>query len=266
MASFSASQVVLDERGTPLVKRSATTVLLQFCSYAMRPPTERPEQHDEFYNLWMDLDRRGFPVPQVIRGALAPATAYAITARVIGDGADPVRVRIGWWQAAETIGTASAFRARATRYLADLVSTDMGAFLSWKAPDPQVFADLAPLEGIADPVGSWLWERFTKPPHAWSADTKAMEDNPPSSVPQRLLDLPTPTEDDRDTIARTRAEVREMLARQEYEEATSAMSALAIVKPFSPELVEDLAACLDGHDVVMGDMLRRRADSYRRLI
>lgn len=266
MASPSATRTVLDDQSVPLVKRSATTVLLQLRSYVLRPPNERSESHDEFYILWMDLDRRGFPVPAVLRGALAPATAHAITARVIGDGADPVSQRIGWWQAAETIGTADAFRGRATRYLADLVDNDMGAFLSWTAPDPQSFVDLEPAEAVTDATGQWLWERFTMPPAEWSETTRALEADPPEGISERLLAQSGPGEPDDSTIAESRARVRELMAAGEYDAAMSEMSGLVIVRPFDARLLDDLASATDAHDVVLADKLRRRAASYTRLL
>ena len=226
-----AARTLLGERHAPLVRRSTSTVLLQFRAYVLRPPDERAPQHDEFYVLWMDLDRRGIPVPAVIRAILAPATARAMTARVFGAGADPVPERIGWWEGAELIGSAIGFRARATRRLVDLVDEDMGAFLGWLAPEPTRLAALTPAAEPTDPDGQRVWDRH----------------------------LPA----DPGSIVAEHARARELLADGQAAEATDLLEALTVLRPFDPDLVDDLAAAVARRDTDRAVLLRRRAASLR---
>ncbi len=226
-----AARALLDERHVPLVRRSPSTVLLQFRYYVLRPPDERSAEHDEFYILWMDLDRRRIPVPAVIRAVLAPATARAMTARVFGSGADPVPARIGWWEGAELIGSAIGFRARATRRLVDLVDEDMGAFLDWRAPEPSELAALVPAREPTDPEGQRVWDRY---------------------VPA-----------DPGTIVAEHARARDLLADGQTTEATDLLEALTVLRPFDPDPVADLAEAVAGHDTDRAVLLRRRAASLR---
>ncbi|SDB97238.1 hypothetical protein GA0111570_11279 [Raineyella antarctica] len=263
--TYDVARLALDERHTQLVKKSVGPVLLQFRAYATLPPGDRMVDHDEFYMMWMDLDRRGVPVPAVIRGALALATATAMTARVFGGGADPVPERIGWWQAAELLGSPREFLVRATARLAWLVDEDMGAFLRWDAPDPHELVDTEPAPDPVDPLGRWIFDRFTlSDPASWAPSSRALEDDPPSGVSRRLLALrvggsgPEPT-----TVADEHVRARAMLAAGEREEAASVLTALSIVRPFDAALLLDLAEVVS--DPERAAQLRRRAASLHVL-
>lgn len=263
--SYDVTRLALDERHTQLVKKSVGPVLLQFRAYATLPPADRMVDHDEFYIMWMDLDRRGVPVPSVIRGALAQATARAMTARVFGGGADPVPERIGWWKAAELVGSPEDFMARATARLAWLVDEDMGAFLRWDAPDPQDLAALEPAPDPVDPVGRWIFDRFTvTDPSRWSPSSRDLEADPPEDVSCRLLGRrvvepePEPT-----TVRDEHARARDLLAAGDREEAASLLAALSIVEPFDAGILLDLAEAVA--DPTHAAQLRRRASSFHVL-
>lgn len=263
--TYDVARLVLDERQVQLVKKSVGPVLLQFRAYATLPPGDRMVDHDEFYMMWMDLDRRGVPVPAVIRGELALATATAMTARVFGGGADPVPSRIGWWQAAELLGSAEAFLVRAAARLAWLVDEDMGAFLRWDAPDPRQLADSEPAREPLDPLGRWIFDRFTvTDPRGWAPSSRELEEDPPPDVSRRLLRLrdveasPEPT-----TVADEHRRARELAATGMLTEAASVLAALTIVRPFDAQLLRDLADTVADQD--RAARLRRRAASYAAL-
>lgn len=260
--TYDVARLVLDERRVQLVKKSVGPVLLQFRAYATLPPGDRMVDHDEFYMMWMDLDRRGVPVPAVIRGALARATATAMTARVFGGGADPVPSRIGWWQAAELLGSPRAFLDRATTRLARLVDEDMGAFLRWDAPDPQRLVDTEPATDPVDPVGRWIFDRFTlTDPSRWVASSRDLEGDPPEDVSRRLLARRVVEAEAEPTTARQEHErARALLAAGERVEATSVLSALSILDPFDADVLRDLADATGDREEAA--RLRRRADSY----
>lgn len=260
--TYDVARLALDERHTQLVKKSVGPVLLQFRAYAMLPPGDRMVDHDEFYMMWMDLDRRGVPVPEVIRGVLAEATARAMTARVFGGGADPVPTRIGWWRAAELIGSPEDFLGKATARLAWLVDEDMGAFLRWDAPDPHELARTQPATDPGDPVGRWIFDRFTvTDPTLWAPTSRGLEARPPEDVSRRLLSLrvvepaPEPT-----TVRDEHVRARALLDTGDREEAASLLSALSIVQPFDAGIVRDLADAVS--DPEAAAHLRRRAASY----
>ncbi len=260
--TYDVARLVLDERHTQLVRRSVGPVLLQFRAYAILPPGDRMVDHDEFYMMWMDLDRRSVPVPAVIRGVLASTTARAMTARVFGAGADPVPERIGWWRAAELIGSPQGFLARATTRLAGLVDEDMGAFLRWDSPDPQELVDTAPAEEPVDAVGRWIFDRFTiTDPRHWAPSSRELEATPDPGVRRRLLDLrEVAAADEPTTVADAHARARTLLAGGDTEEAASVLSALSIIRPFDADLLVDLAEAVPDPDSAA--RLRRRAASY----
>lgn len=260
--TYDVARLALDERHIQLVKKSVGPVLLQFRAYATLPPADRMVDHDEFYIMWMDLDRRGVPVSAVIRGALAAATARAMTARVFGGGADPVPERIGWWQAAERIGSPQEFLAKATARLAWLVDEDMGAFLRWDAPDPGELAASAPAPDVVDPLGRWIFDRFTiTDPSLWAASSRQLETDPPEDVSRRLLARrvvepgPEPT-----TVRDEYEHARVLLAAGERAEAASLLSTLSIVRPFDAEILTALAEAVA--DPERAAQLRRRSASY----
>ena len=260
--TYDVARLALDERHTQLVRKSVGQVLLQFRAYATLPPADRMVDHDEFYMMWMDLDRRGVPVPAVIRGALASATASAMTARVFGGGADPVPERIGWWQAAALIGSPLDFLAKATARLAWLVDEDMGAFLRWDAPDPQELADTEQAPDPVDPLGRWIFDRFTlTDPARWAPTSRALEAEPPGNVSQRLLRqrLVEPAAEPT-TVRVEHAAARALIAAGRNEEAASVLCVLSIVRPFDAGIVADLAEAVT--DPERAGQLRRRAASY----
>ena len=263
--TYDVARLALDERHTQLVRKSVGTVLLQFRAYATLPPADRLADHDEFYMMWMDLDRRGVPVPAVIRGALASATARAMTARFYGGGAGQVGSRIGWSRAAELIGSPQDFLAKATARLARLVDEDMGAFLRWDAPDPQELADTEPAPDPIDPLGRWIFDRFTLTnPARWASTSRTLEAEPPRGVGQRLLRqrLVEPAADPA-TVREEHAATRALIAAGRTEEAASVLSVLSIVRPFDADIVADLAEAVT--DPQRAGQLRRRAAGYAAL-
>ncbi len=260
--TYDVVRLAVDERHTQLVKKSVGPVLLQFRAYAMMPPEERPVGHDQFYMMWMDLDRRSVPVPAVIRAALAPATAHAMTARVFGHGVDPVAGRTGWWRAAELIGSQDGFEARVAARLAWLVDEDMGAFLRWDAPDPEQLAAWPPVVAPVDAVGRWVFDRFTlTDPQAWAPTSRKLEATPDPEVRRRLLDLRTDSGAAQPpTLAAELTRARSLTAAGEWTEAASLLAALITAAPFDPDLLRALADAVSdpGHAA----LLRRRAASY----
>ncbi|QGF23319.1 hypothetical protein [Raineyella fluvialis] len=261
--TYDVVRLTVDERHTQLVKKSVGPVLLQFRAYAMMPPEERPVGHDQFYMMWMDLDRRSVPVPAVIRAALAPATAHAMTARVFGHGADQVPGRLGWWRAADLIGSQKAFEARVTARLAWLVDEDMGAFLRWDAPDPEELARLEPAVDPIDAVGRWVFDRFTLTDQAsWAPTSRDLEAAPDPSIRRRLIDLRTdPGAAEPPTLLEELSRARHLIAAGQRVEAASLLSALITVRPFDPEILTELAHAVD--DPEHAALLTRRAASYR---
>lgn len=261
--TYDVVRLAVDERHTQLVKKSVGPVLLAFRAYAMMPPEERPVGHDQFYMMWMDLDRRSVPVTAVIRAALAPATARAMTARVFGHGVDPVAGRMGWWHAADLIGSPEGFEARVAARLAWLVDEDMGAFLRWDAPDPAELAALPPAVAPIDEVGRWVFDRFTlTDPASWAPTSRALEAAPDPEIRRRLLDLRTDlTGPEPATLGEELVRARALAAAGERVEAASLLSALITVRPFDPDILDNLAAAVADPDLTA--LLTRRAASYR---
>lgn len=261
--TYDVVRLAVDEQHTQLVKKSVGPVLLQLRAYAMMPPEERPVGHDQFYMMWMDLDRRSVPVPAVIRAALAPATAHAMTARVFGDGVDPVAGRLGWWRAADLIGSQQGFEARVAARLAWLVDEDMGAFLRWDQPDPEQLAALPPAVAPIDAVGRWVFDRFTlTDPDTWARTSRELEATPDPAVRRRLLALRTDLGGAAPpTLAAEAARARALVAAGRRTEAASLLAALVTVAPFDPELLTALAEAVTDPDHAA--LLRRRAASYR---
>ncbi|WOP19604.1 hypothetical protein [Raineyella sp. LH-20] len=261
--TYDVVRLAVDERHTQLVKKSVGPVLLQFRAYAMMPPEERPDWHDQFYMTWMDLDRRGVPVIEVIRAALAPATARAMTARVFGHGADPVPGRLDWWRAADLIGSPQGFEARVAARLAWLADEDMGAFLRWDAPEPAELAALPPAVAPIDAVGRWVFDRFTlTDPASWAPTSRALEAEPDLRTRRRLMDLRTDLEGpEPTTLGDELAHARALVAAGDRTTAASLLSALVTVRPFDPELLDELAGAVT--DPEHAALLTRRAASYR---
>lgn len=171
---FDATQLLLCEEQLPVTRRSTTTLLLQLRAHVATPPWGRAEDDAEvFMELGVELAARDLEVIGILKGSVAAAVAESILRQVDqpDNELDPPLL-LAWRQVRadhldgrldveSQAGRDEGFIDRTRSWLVRLCEEDPGAYLGWQTPPVALFRDM-PLTP-PDPVGSWIWTRFTEP-------------------------------------------------------------------------------------------------------
>lgn len=183
----------------------------------------------------------------------------------------------------------STFRRRVVRWLTNMLSVDLAGALSVRPPHASLFAAHEPMS-TGDPVGLWLWERFTVTRlEEWSAGSLALEWEWASNgsdvrcdsraMAERVVDADTTSR-----LAMTRslkrysgpvyehgfvsAEYAErasnLLVAGQWEEASQIFQGLVELSPGDAEAWNNLGFCRLGADPTEAIVMLRRAEALSR--
>lgn len=198
---FDATQMLLCEQGLPAAQRSTTTLLLQLRAHVVTPPWERDPEDEAFWELCRELARRSLNAVGILKSSVADAVADSVLRQVTqprGEGEHPDLTE--WRRVhADHLGCHDSdsepcrdegFLDRTRGWFVRLCEEDIEAYLSWQSPLVPLFRDM-PIT-TPDPVGLWIWTRFTEPDlMSWPLDCllreRALHAGDTAGVDQRAL-------------------------------------------------------------------------------